>query len=413
MRLIYFHQHFATPRGSGGIRSYQMARELVRRGHSVTMVCGSHKLAGIGLPGEYVDGCKRGMIDGIDVIEFDLSYSNRDGLLKRSLTFLKYAWNSILVALREEYDLAFATTTPLTAAIPVLAARLLRGKRYVFEVRDLWPEIPREMGVITNPLVLGAMSVLEFLAYRGAAACVALSPGIADGIARRGVSRERIAMVPNGCDIDLMNAAPEGWRPESIGRDKFLAVFPGAHGPANGLRAVLDAAIVLKDRGRSDIAIALVGDGKEKDDLVAYARRENLDNVHFHNPVPKRQVAGLLAEADVGLQVLANIPAFYYGTSPNKFFDYIASGTPVVTNYPGWVADLVTEHSAGLAVPPGEPEKLAEALMTLADDAQTRASMAANAGALASDRFDRSLLAQEWSEFVLQQSAEKSLGKPQ
>ena len=400
MRLLYFHQHFSTPSGATGIRSYQMARIMVERGHHVTMVCGSHRLGATGLEGPFVRGRRRGCIDGIDIVEFDLSYSNHDGFLKRSLIFLKFALGSIGLALRERYDMAFATTTPLTVAIPVLVAKLLRGRNYIFEVRDLWPELPREMGVITNPVVLWLLSALEFLAYRGATHCIALSPGIARGIARRGVDEDRITMIPNGCDIELLADAPEPERPDGVADSDLLAIFAGTHGQANGLGAVLDAAAVLKARGRSDIRFFLVGDGKEKGDLVQRASRDGLDNVIFHEPVPKARLARLLAGADAGLQVLADVPAFYFGTSPNKFFDYLATGKPVVTNYPGWVAGLVTENHAGIAVPPRDPEAFADAMVRLADHRDALPQMGKAASRLAKSRFDRRLLAQEWAETV-------------
>lgn len=213
MKFLYFHQHFSTPKGSTGTRSYEMARALVARGHEVTMVCGTYGGGETGLSASFVDGSRSGLVDGIKVIELDLAYSNSDGFLKRTWLFLKFAGRSVGIALREQYDVVFATTTPLTAGIPGIFARWLRGKPFVFEVRDLWPELPREMGVITNPVVLGAMAVLEWTSYRSATRCVGLSPGIVDGIARLGVPRERIALIPNGCDLDIFAAEVEGWRP--------------------------------------------------------------------------------------------------------------------------------------------------------------------------------------------------------
>lgn len=108
----------------------------------------------------------------------------------------------------EEYDLVFATTTPLTAGIPGIFARWLRGKAFVFEVRDLWPELPKAMGVITNPVVLGMMSVLEWLSYRSAHRLIGLSPGIVEGIERLGVPAHLVEMVPNGCDLDILPPTP-------------------------------------------------------------------------------------------------------------------------------------------------------------------------------------------------------------
>ncbi|HBH37855.1 MAG TPA: glycosyltransferase WbuB, partial [Curvibacter sp.] len=335
MRVLYFHQHFSTPRGSVGIRSYEMARRLLARSHQVTMVCGSYGGGETGLTLPFIRGRRRGQVDGIDVIEFDLSYSNSDGFLRRSLTFLKFAARSVGLVFAERYDLVFATTTPLTAGIPGIFARWLRGKPFVFEVRDLWPELPKAMGAIRNPLVLWAMSVLEWVSYRSAHRLIGLSPGIVQGIAHRGVPSERILMVPNGSDLDLFGASPEPWRPQSIAATDLMAVFAGTHGMANGLDAVLDGAAELKRRGRGDIKLLLIGQGKLKPALQARAQREGLDIVVFHEPVNKARLAGLMAATDVGMQILDNVPAFYYGTSPNKFFDYIAAGLPVLNNYPG------------------------------------------------------------------------------
>lgn len=401
MHVLYFHQHFSTPRGATGIRSYEMARRLLHHGHRVTMVCGSYAGGVTGLDGPFRKGVRRGNVDGIDVIEFDLSYANRDGFLKRSLTFLKYALGSLRIALTERYDIAFATTTPLTAGIPAVAARWLRNRTFVFEVRDLWPELPRAMGVITNPVVLGAMSVLEWICYRSAHRCIALAPGIAEGIARRGVAAAAIATVPNGCDIELFRADPEPWRPEGVGEDDLLAIFTGTHGIANGLDAVLDAARVLRDRGREDIKLLLVGDGKLKPRLLARAEKEDLRNVIFHDPVDKKKLAGLMAAADVGMQILANIPAFYYGTSPNKFFDYIASGLPVLNNYPGWVADMIRESDCGFVVAPGDPQAFADALERAASDRAALKEMGLQSASLAKERFDRQMLADRWVKWVI------------
>lgn len=137
MRVLYFHQHFSTPKGTVGIRSYEMALRLLERGHQVTIVCGSYDGGETGLTLPFINGMRRGKVDGIDIIEYDLAYSNSDDFFKRSMTFVKFALRSIGVALTERYDLAFATSTPLTAGIPGIFARWLRGKPFVFEVRDL------------------------------------------------------------------------------------------------------------------------------------------------------------------------------------------------------------------------------------------------------------------------------------
>lgn len=400
MKVIYFHQHFSTPKGSAGIRSYEMARRLLARGHQVTMVCGSYGGGETGLCQPFVGGKRRGTVDGIDIIEFDLAYSNADGFVTRGLTFVKFALRSIVLAFAEKYDVLFATTTPVTAGIPGIFARWLRGKPFVFEVRDLWPELPRAMGVIRNPLVLWAMGVLEWVSYRSAHRLLGLSPGIVEGIAHRGVTRERIASVPNGCDLGIFAGEVQPWRPAQVRTTDLMAVFAGTHGMANGLDAVLNAAAELKRRGREDIKLVLIGQGKLKAGLLARAAREGLDNVVFHDPVNKTKLAGLMAATDLGLQILANVPAFYYGTSPNKFFDYIAAGLPVLNNYPGWLAEMITEHRCGFAVPPDNPVAFADALEQAAADRDTLKAMGQRGRTLAEAQFDRIKLADRWVDWV-------------
>lgn len=393
-KVLYFHQHFSTPQGSAGTRSYELARHLVNSGHKVTMVCGSYSGGKTGLSGPYRKGSRKGTVDGIDVIEFDLAYANADGHLKRSITFIKFAWRSIVVAMMEKYDVLFATTTPLTAAIPGITARWLKNARFVFEVRDLWPELPRAMGAIRNPVILGAMDVLEWTAYKSAHRLIGLSPGIVKGIERHGIPRERIAMIPNGCDLKIFAGTnSDKWRPSGVSSDDLMAVFTGTHGIANGLDAVLDAANELKRRNRTDIKLVFVGQGKLKKRLVERAASENLDNVIFHDPVPKERLAGLMSSADLGLQILDNVPAFYYGTSPNKFFDYIASGLPVLINYPGWLAEKINEYNCGYAVPPDDPVGFADALMHAADHREQLPEMGQKALNMARTEFSRSELA--------------------
>ncbi len=396
MKFIYFHQHFSTPQGATGTRSYEMARRLIARGHQVIMVCGSSSSGCTGLSSPFARGQRRGVVDGIDVIEFELAYSNKMGFIKRALVFWVFAWRSILVALTEKYDVLFATTTPLTASLPGIFSHWLRGRPFVFEVRDLWPELPRAMGVITNPLVLGLMGGLEWVSYHSAQRLIALSEGIADGIAKRGIPKERIITVPNGCDLDIFAGSSEKWRPEGVGDNDLMAIFTGTHGMANGLDAVLDAAVELKYRGRDDIKLVLVGDGMLKPCLMERAHREGLTNVVFHAPVGKQRLAGLMASADLGMQILADVPAFYFGTSPNKFFDYIAAGLPVLNNYPGWVADLIKRHRCGFAVPAGDPRAFADALERAASDRPALRAMGKRARILASTEFERGALADRW-----------------
>jgi glycosyltransferase involved in cell wall biosynthesis len=393
LRLLYFHQHFATPQGSSGTRSYEFARALIARGHQVTMICGAHKLSGLDLPYDEAKGWHRGNVDGIDVISLPLAYSNRDSLVRRGLAYVRFALRSVRLALTLDCDLVFATSTPITAVIPGLAAKWLRGKPFVFEVRDLWPELPRALG-LRNPFLLGGMSLLEFLGYRSADACIGLSPGIVEGIRARADERLPVAMIPNGSDLEAFHPAKRAKLTlPGIGPDDFVAGFTGAHGVANGLDALLAVAEELKRRGDTRVRLAFIGDGKEKERLAAKATELGLTNCLFFPPVPKSELGAITASLDCGLMVLKDIPAFYRGTSPNKFFDYLAAGIPVVNNYPGWLAGLITEHRCGIVVPPGNASAFADALQRLAADLAGRRSMGAAARALAEKEFARPILA--------------------
>lgn len=397
MKIIYFHQHFTTTNGAGGTRSFEFAKMLLKRGHSVSMICG--KIVELHLP-EVKKNIHRGEVDGIDVIQINLPYSNRDSIVKRAITFIRFAFIGIQYALTEKYDLLFSTTTPLTAGIPGIFAKVFRQKRFVFEVRDLWPELPKALGV-KNPVLLAGMSLLEWLSYHCADACIGLSPGICEGIIKRSQKDKHIKMIPNGCDLDLFKPSKrellslDGIKPTDI-----VAVYTGTHGIANGLDAILNAAVKLKEKGRNDIVLVFIGDGKVKEQLMNRAIKESLSNCRFYNSVTKKELCSIVASVDIGMMTLANIPAFYYGTSPNKFFDYIASGLPILNNYLGWLADMIRENDLGVVVPSDNPDAFADGLIKLADNVSLRKSCGINARKFAEENFSRQDLSTTFVDFL-------------
>ena len=395
MKILYYHQHFSTPLGSTGTRSYEFAKKLIEKGHSVTMICGSYWIANSGLGGSFKNGFRAGNVDGINVVEFDLNYSNRDNFIKRAITFLKFSFKGVRLALKKDYDLVFATSTPLTSSIPGIFAKFIRNKPFIFEVRDLWPELPRAMGVIKNPFVLLLMSFLEFISYKSAVACIGLSPGIVKGIKKR-VPDKKIIMIPNGSDLNLLNSALS-----RKNDNKFIAVFTGAHGLANGLDSVLDAAKILINKSINDIEIHFIGDGALKEKLIKRAADEGLVNCIFLDPLPKIELFNYLkVNADVGLMILDNVPEFYYGTSPNKFFDYIGLGLPIINNYPGWISEMIKEKNCGLYIDPGNSQAFASALMLLKRDKVLLKKMGNNSRLLAEKSFDRKDLSLKFVNFI-------------
>ena len=399
MKVLYLHQYFTLPTQAWGTRSYEMARRLIEHGHQVTMVCGLEGNAKIDLPATAKENIFRGMVDGIDVIQISVPYSNNMGVVSRARSFCSFAWQCVKIAMKEDFDVLFASSTPLTAGIPGIIMKMFRRKKkFIFEVRDLWPELPKALGM-KNPFFIGGMSILEWLSYHKADGCIGLSPGICEGIKKRSQKNKPIAMVPNGCDLDIfMPSLKSPIELEGIGANDKVAIFTGAHGLANGLDAVLDMAKVVQEKGRKDIKIAFIGKGKMKEHLRERVKAEGIDNCLFYDPIPKLQLAKIVASATVGLMVLKNVPAFYYGTSPNKFFDYIAAGLPVINNYPGWLAGMIKENNCGVVVEPDNAQAFADALIDMVDNAPL-AEYSKNARKLAETSFDRDTLGKKFVDF--------------
>jgi glycosyltransferase involved in cell wall biosynthesis len=392
MKVIYIHQFFTTPRGTGGTRSYELAKRMVAAGHEVTVLCGSLLGGDTGLSGPFSGGRREGVVDGIKVIEFELPYHNEHSFVRRAFTFAKYGVSVALSAIKLPADLIFATSPPLTVAVPAFLVRMLTQRKIVIEIRDPWPESPQAMGVITSPFVLAGMRVLAKMLYGAADHAIALSPGIADILRQSGFSGDRITLVPNGSDF-VAQVSGTSKRLTDAPTDCLVALYAGTHGIANGLDAVLDAARELKRRKEQRVRIVLCGAGQKKQELRTMATAEKLDNIFFMDPVPKSEVSQLIAGADIGLQILMDVPVFYYGTSPNKFFDYIANGLPVLTNYPGWVADMIKENNCGYAVPAQNAAAFADALQHARSNLAVLKSMGENAKMLALRDFDRDALA--------------------
>jgi len=205
MKILYLHQYFVPPDSPGGTRSYEFARRLARRGHEVTVVtsCAAMKP-------DFADPTRvtHREFDGIELIILPVAYGNEMSFTRRLAAFGQFAIQAAREILRERADVIFATSTPLTIAIPGLLGRYARDTPVVFEVRDLWPELPIAIGALDNPVAQTLARGLEWAAYHGASEIVALSPGVADGVARQGIPRDRITVIPNSCDTDDFAVRP-------------------------------------------------------------------------------------------------------------------------------------------------------------------------------------------------------------
>src|SRR5215217_764055 len=367
MQILYLHQFFITRAGVGGTRSYEFARRFVASGHRVRMVTaaqGSSTVEGIdvvGIPGAYSDYMSA------------TASTDRD----RMRAFGRFAAGATAAALRgPRPDVIYATSPPLTIAVPALAAAARWRAPLVFEVRDLWPEAPIQMGALANPRLQRQARALERQAYRRARRVIALSPGIRDGVIATGVPAGKVVLVPNASDLDLFRPAPP---PE-----RFLVSYFGTMGEANDLSAVIEAARLLPD-----VPFVLMGDGKRRAEL----QRSAPANVEFPGPAAgKEEVAALAARSSACLTFFKDVPVLATN-SPNKLFDTFAAGRPAIVNMDGWMREVVEYHDAGLYVPAGDAAGLAEKLAWLRAHPEEIERMGRNGRALAERDFDRDLLA--------------------
>ena len=395
MRILYVHQFFATRESSLGlIRSYEFARRWVENGHDVTMITSSSRL-----PEEYSDSLfTRGEVDGINVRAVRVGYSNYMGYGRRMLSFLQFTLGATWLAITAgRHDVVIATSTPLTVGIPGWIAAASRHTPFVFEVRDLWPEAAIQMGAFSRRGLLGRTTkALERFLYRRSREVIGLSPGMTAGVIAEGIDPAHVHMVPNASDLDLFcpGSKDDDFLATHELNDKFVVGYAGAIGPTNAVEAnVPEAARILKDRGRDDIVFVIAGDGKCLPTLRDEVERLGLDNVRLIGSLPKHDVPILTRSADVLMTLFADVPVLAMN-SPNKFFDGIATGRPMLVNSSGWTKDLVERHDAGFYVPAEDGAALAEAVVRLADDAGLRERMGHNARRLAEAEFGRDQLAE-------------------
>jgi glycosyltransferase involved in cell wall biosynthesis len=339
-------------------------------------------------------------VEGIHTVPIAAAYAQPQwgttmGGARRMLRFLHFARLATRVGKRlARPDVVFATHTPLTIGLSGIKLSRHFGVPFVFEVRDLWPQALINFGALKNSLVIWWLRHMERKIYRAADHIVALSPGMKAGVVQTGVPDEQVTVITNGSDLDLFRPdldGSEARRRLGLG-DSFAAVYTGGMGLSNGLRYPIEAARVLQERNNTRIKIVLHGDGAHRPQLERLVRQYNLKNLIFSPLVPdKAEVARIVAACNVCMTI-------YQATrkeqtwSPNKLFDALAAGRPVLINVPGWLERLVEDNGCGRFVDPDRPEALADALEELAGAPDLCQDMGRNARALAEREFARDIL---------------------
>lgn len=397
MRILYIHQYFITPAQQGGTRSYEFARYLVSRGHQVTMLTSG--LSNPEFPVAEGELYTRHAHEGIDIVAIRAGYNDaRAGTgytgMQRMRHFLHFARTATYVGKQlSRPDLVFATHTPLTVGLSGRALKRHFRVPFVFEVRDLWPEALVNIGALGNPLVIAYLRWMARRIYRAADHIIALSPGMKAGICRQHVPEAKVTVIPNSSDLHLFRPDVDGTEPRQrmqLG-DRFTAIYFGAMGQANGLDYILDAAALLKRQGQDQIALVLHGDGGDRRRLMERAEAESLDNVIFSGMSPKSEMPAVVAACDACMTIFRATREVTW--SPNKLFDALAAGRPVVVNVGQWLSQLVESNGCGRHVAADRPEQLAEVLTQWSSDRASCEQMGRNARALAEREFDRQKLA--------------------
>jgi glycosyltransferase involved in cell wall biosynthesis len=394
MKIIYLHQYFAALESAGGTRSYEMARRMVSSGHTVQLITTSAYL-----PREW--NLKAGWnvvwYEGIKLHVLHRDYSNRTPFVLRIIRFVEFALRCSIRLTSLSGDLVFATSTPLTIAIPAVFGKKYLNAPMIFEVRDVWPEMPVAIGLLKNSFAIFMAKELEKFAYRHASAIVALSEGMKKSIVERNVVAEKVAVIPNSCDFqlfrDMSQVGKREYLSHSVFKSEKLVVYLGTLGRINGLRYLVELcrALWLLD---PEVKVAVFGDGMEREDLVAYARDVGVfdKNLFFFEPVTKKQIPAILKKARLSLSLFLPIQEMW-SNSANKFFDALASGTAVAINYRGWQAGYLEEYSAGIVMDPLDVELSAASIAKLLADSYGIEKMGRNAAFLGASCFDRDALA--------------------
>lgn len=398
MHILLIHQAFAALDEPGGTRHHELARFLVKRGHRVTVIASPVSY----LTGRARAGAEKTTSDpdlaGVTIVRTYTYSALHRSFVHRVFSFFSFMASSFWAGVRvREVDLVWGTSPPIFQGMTAWALARLKRKPLLFEVRDLWPDFAIQVGVLRNPLLIRLSRWLERFLYRGADQLIVNSPGFLEHVQKQGGSGVRV--IPNGVDPAMFDPHAEGLELRNAHglAGKFIVMYAGAHGMSNDLGIVLDAAQMLQDQ--PDISIVLVGDGKEKPALIARAEALGLRNVVFLPPVAKAGMGETLAAADACLAILKPVP-MYATVYPNKVFDYMAAGRPVLLAIDGVIRGVVEQAGCGIFIPPGDPVELAAGIRRLAADRALAREMGQRGRRCVEQKFDRASLAEDLAELM-------------
>lgn len=398
MHILLIHQAFVALDEPGGTRHYELASFLAERGHRVTIIASPVSY----LTGKNTENSatpQQALPQApITILRAYTYRALHRSFVHRVFSFLSFMISSFITGLQvKDVDLVWGTSPPIFQGVTAWALARLKGTAFLFEVRDLWPDFAIAVGVLRQPILIRLSFWLERFLYSHADQLVVNSPGFIEHVHQRG--GKSVALIPNGADANMFDPDADGasFRKRYNLQDDFIALYAGAHGMSNDLGVVLEAAHLLADEPQ--IKIVLLGDGKEKPALQNQALALGLTNVIFAPPLPKSEMKEALAAANACIAILKPIPL--YGTVyPNKVFDYMAAGRPVVLAIDGVIRKVVEQAQAGVFASPGDPSALASAIRRLAADPELCKSLGSNGRQCILADFERKTLASRLAELI-------------
>jgi glycosyltransferase involved in cell wall biosynthesis len=396
MHVLLIHQAFAAIDEPGGTRHHELALYLAQKGHRVTIIASPVSyLTGKSSPPSQSHQKERGEGSGVGgsvtILRPPVYAALHRSFVHRVFNFLSFMVSSFITGLRvKDVDLVWGTSPPIFQGVTAWALAKVKRVPFLFEIRDLWPAFAVAVGVLTNPWLIRASEWLERFLYRKADSLMVNSPGFIEHI--QSEEAQQVELVPNGADTRMFDPESKGeaFRRQHGLEGKYITLYAGAHGLSNDLGVLLDAASRLQDL--HDLAIVLVGDGKEKSNLQTRANELGLKNVHFLSPVPKDEMNEVLAAADACIAILKPVE-MYRTVYPNKVFDYMAAGRPVILAIDGVIREVVESAKGGVVVPPGDADALGDAIRILEGDPQNGRILGYNGRKYIENHFDRIILA--------------------
>lgn len=413
MNILLIHQYFLEKNDAGGMRWNEMTRLWAEKGHHITVIAGTTHYATGRKHAKYRNKYvyEEPATGNVRVIrthvseKYNVSYKGR---MRAYLSFVFSATYAGITRARGKYDILIVSSPPLFVGIPAFILSGLKHIPFLFEVRDLWPESAIETGVIKNKLSISLAYRFEKMMYRHALRINVLTPAFRDTLVhRKNVNREKILLIPNAADFVMTDRVEKHFDRETFrlkeGLRGLVCVYVGAHGIANDLGQLLEAAERLQEE---DVQFLLIGDGMQKPMLESICVTKGLHNVLFRDPMPKEEVLQFILAADIGVSALKRTEAFKTVYS-NKTFDYMACRKPVLMVIDGISRELVENAGAGIFAQPGDPGDIADKVRIYLANPELVQSQGLQGYRYAREHFDRRRLADMYLDALLAMQEEK------